>query len=49
MVFHAVDATAPYNEPDGWIQRGKGSRTLYHSPPWDRCGGRKLSQFGEVT
>lgn len=49
MVFHAVDATTPYRDSYGWIQRAKGSRTLYPSLPWDRCGGRKLSEFGEVT
>lgn len=49
MVFRAVDATTPYGDPYGWIQRAKGSRTLYPSPPSDRCGGRKLSESGEVT
>lgn len=49
MVFHAVYATTTYRYPYSWIQRTEGSRKLYPSLPWDCCGGRKPSEFGEVT
>lgn len=49
MVFHAVDATTPYRDPYGCIQRAEGSRMPYPRSPWHSCGGRKLSGLGGVT